>query len=238
MPLLPDVRGAWLRRIELSTPNVAEIKQLLNWRVLIVIATATFRRLGGLRARVVPATVLVLMVTLVLTPATWSQYTEKVLYTFSGGDDGANPWGGIVFDSHGNLYGTARNAGADGAGVAFELSPPAGGNGPWTYTVLYTFTGGSDGSGPIATLIFDSEFNYTAHPDPTKCGYEEGYVRHHEPQYYTVNRLENARVGGQHLLEEGSALLNLTAVLSGNTIKCEICSWTPLIVLCSVKSPH
>jgi len=51
-------------------------------------------------------------------------------------------------------------------------------------------------------LVWSDEFNYTGHPDPAKWGYEEGYVRHNELQYYTVNRLENARVDGQHLLIE------------------------------------
>jgi len=51
-------------------------------------------------------------------------------------------------------------------------------------------------------LVWSDEFNYEGHPDPAKWGYEEGYVRHNELQYYTVNRLENARVDGQHLLIE------------------------------------
>ena len=51
-------------------------------------------------------------------------------------------------------------------------------------------------------LVWSDEFNYTGHPDPTKWGYEEGYVRHNELQYYTVNRLENARADGHNLLIE------------------------------------
>lgn len=51
-------------------------------------------------------------------------------------------------------------------------------------------------------LIWSDEFNYTGHPDPVKWGYEEGYIRHNELQYYTVNRLENARVDGQNLIIE------------------------------------
>lgn len=51
-------------------------------------------------------------------------------------------------------------------------------------------------------LVWSDEFNYTGHPDPAKWGYEEGYVRHNELQYYTVNRLENARVDGRQLLIE------------------------------------
>jgi beta-glucanase (GH16 family) len=42
-------------------------------------------------------------------------------------------------------------------------------------------------------LVWSDEFNYTGLPDPAKWGYEEGFVRNHESQYYT-RRLENARV--------------------------------------------
>lgn len=52
------------------------------------------------------------------------------------------------------------------------------------------------------TLVWSDEFNYTGHPDPQKWGYEEGYVRHNELQYYTVNRIENARADGENLVIE------------------------------------
>ncbi|HEX7362211.1 MAG TPA: glycoside hydrolase family 16 protein [Bryobacteraceae bacterium] len=51
-------------------------------------------------------------------------------------------------------------------------------------------------------LVWSDEFNYTGHPNPAKWGYEQGYIRHNELQYYTVNRLANARVDGKHLLIE------------------------------------
>jgi uncharacterized repeat protein (TIGR03803 family) len=41
-----------------------------------------------------------------LTPGANGQWTETVLYRFNGGNDGANPYGGVVFDSAGNLYST------------------------------------------------------------------------------------------------------------------------------------
>jgi hypothetical protein len=55
---------------------------------------------------------------------------------------------------------------------------------------------------PDWKLVWWDEFNYSGHPDPGKWGYEEGYVRHNELQYYTMNRLENARVDGHNLLIE------------------------------------
>ena len=55
-----------------------------------------------------------------LTNGTWS-YDE--LYTFTGGTDGLYSFSNLVADSKGNLYGTTRYGGADGAGVAFKVTP-------------------------------------------------------------------------------------------------------------------
>ena len=51
-------------------------------------------------------------------------------------------------------------------------------------------------------LVFEDEFNYRGLPDSTKWGYEEGFVRNQEPQYYTVKRLENCRVENGSLVIE------------------------------------
>jgi uncharacterized repeat protein (TIGR03803 family) len=82
--------------------------------------------------------------------------TEKVLYSFSGGADGDRPGNGLVFDSAGNLYGTTYSGGQYNSGTVFELK---NNNGSWTETVLYNFTGGNDGGGPEAGVIFDSSGN-------------------------------------------------------------------------------
>ncbi len=93
-------------------------------------------------------------------------WTETLLYSFcqlSGCPDGQNPAAGLIFDSNGNLYGTTRNGGnSNQGGVVFELSPPAGGHGPWTEKILYSFCSNgqcSDGKSPLAGLIFDSHGN-------------------------------------------------------------------------------
>ena len=83
-------------------------------------------------------------------------YTEKVLYSFSGGSDGGNPPAGLIFDSSGNLYGMTQHGGAAGNGTVFEL---VNSSGNYTEKVLYSFAGGSDGSLPFAGLIFDSSGN-------------------------------------------------------------------------------
>jgi uncharacterized repeat protein (TIGR03803 family) len=90
-----------------------------------------------------------------LTPsgAGWSQ---SVIRAFSGAD-GISPAGSLVLDSTGNLYGTAGAGGAFGFGGVFQLAPSSGG--AWTETVLYSFTGGMDGSGPAEGVVFDQAGN-------------------------------------------------------------------------------
>jgi uncharacterized repeat protein (TIGR03803 family) len=84
-------------------------------------------------------------------------WTESVLYSFNGQDDGALPYAGLTFDALGNLYGTTYSGGTFANGTAFELMKQENGN--WTETVLHNFSGGSDGSLPYAGLIFDSSGN-------------------------------------------------------------------------------
>jgi uncharacterized repeat protein (TIGR03803 family) len=82
-------------------------------------------------------------------------WTESVLYSFTGGDDGGAPSAGLIFDADGNLYSTTSTGGSHNDGTVFQLSP-AGGN--WSETVLYSF-GGNDGSQPVGGLIFDASGN-------------------------------------------------------------------------------
>jgi uncharacterized repeat protein (TIGR03803 family) len=88
------------------------------------------------------------------------------LYSFLGGVGGTSPYGGLVMDSAGNLYGTTEYGGKGtiqgqrptGYGIVFELSP--GANGVWTEKTLYEFGGyPSDGALSVASLIFDSAGN-------------------------------------------------------------------------------
>ena len=91
-----------------------------------------------------------------LTPSNGG-WTESVLYDFTGGNDGGQPFGGLIFDASGNLYGTTTLAGVYNQGTAFKLTPHSGGG--WTEDVLYDFTGGDDGGGPYAGMIFDAQGN-------------------------------------------------------------------------------
>jgi uncharacterized repeat protein (TIGR03803 family) len=86
-------------------------------------------------------------------------WQETVLYTFTGGKDGAHPQAGLIFDATGNLYGTTVEGGNltacnSGCGTAFKLTPTT--SGPWQQTVLHSFNGKTDGANPHAGLVFDA----------------------------------------------------------------------------------
>lgn len=52
-------------------------------------------------------------------------------------------------------------------------------------------------------LVWSDEFNGSGHPSPEKWGYESGFVRNKEKQFYTTKRLKNARLENGHLVIEG-----------------------------------
>ena len=92
------------------------------------------------------------------------KWTETILHSFdNNGTDGIDPDDGLVFDKKGNLYGTTSRAGANNHGTVFELSPPSGGSGSWTETILWSFLwslgNAKDGYGPTGGLVFDKEGN-------------------------------------------------------------------------------
>jgi uncharacterized repeat protein (TIGR03803 family) len=90
----------------------------------------------------------------------------QVLHSFTGGADGANPVSGLLRDPAGNLYGTTVNGGASNAGTVFKLDPSG------AETVLYSFTGGTDGGNPAAGLVQDAAGNLygtTAEGGDTSC---------------------------------------------------------------------
>jgi uncharacterized repeat protein (TIGR03803 family) len=87
---------------------------------------------------------------------------ETIVHSFSGGPtDGATPLAGLVADSADNLYGTTYVGGigcnGQGCGTVYKITPSG------TETVLYSFTGGADGSNPYyADLVLDPAGNSTA----------------------------------------------------------------------------
>src|SRR5216684_1801976 len=90
---------------------------------------------------------------------------HTVLYNFTGGADGGEPYKGVTLDAQGNLYGTAVTGGSGscegGCGVAYKLTNSGG---IWAQTVIHSFTGGDDGSGPGAGLTIDKRGNLYGMP--------------------------------------------------------------------------
>ncbi len=87
-------------------------------------------------------------------------WTETVIYSFLGAanSDGAYPFGGLVLDASGNIFGTTYQGGPSSQGSVFELTK-SGSN--WNETVLHAFqdVSGSDGYYPYGGLTFDAAGN-------------------------------------------------------------------------------
>ena len=88
-------------------------------------------------------------------------WSEEVLYSFQGVDDGEQPQNAdLMFDSRGNIYGTTPYGGGTncpfGCGIVFQLTPSSHG---WTETVLHRFTNSVDGAIPYSGLVSDAAGN-------------------------------------------------------------------------------
>ena len=83
-----------------------------------------------------------------------SGWTETILHSFQGGNDGFFPIGGLTFDRSGNIYGTTAAGGSGGGGTVFTLTPLAEG---WTFRQIYPIVGQQceEPPGPYDTLAID-----------------------------------------------------------------------------------
>jgi uncharacterized repeat protein (TIGR03803 family) len=109
----------------------------------------------------------ILMIAILIT-ASSSASTFKVFYSFSF-SDGSSPNGDLIRDAAGNFYGTTQFGGKSNRGIVFKLDAKG------QQTILYTFTGTSDGGIPIGRLLRDSAGNLygitSLGGDPTcSCG--------------------------------------------------------------------
>ena len=84
-------------------------------------------------------------------------WVHEVLYEFTSGPDGGQPYGGVTLDAEGNVYGTTVVGGTglaceDGCGTVFKLTRTGSG---WSQSTLHSFQGGTDGSGAGGPVTFD-----------------------------------------------------------------------------------
>src|SRR5215472_9684923 len=111
-------------------------------------------------------------------------WIHTVLYSFTGGVDGGEPYKGVTLDAQGNLFGTAVTGGTGlgcegGCGVVYKLTK-SGKN--WLQSVIYNFNGGNDGSGPGSGVTFDrggTLFGMT----PTGGAYGLGVIYQLKPEF-------------------------------------------------------
>jgi uncharacterized repeat protein (TIGR03803 family) len=127
------------------------------------------------------------------------QWTQTVLYSFTGGPDGGQPYGGVTVDPQGNVYGTAVIGGSfgacpeDGCGVVYQLTND---NGVWTETVIHAFDG-TDGYGPGAGLTLDAHGNlYGMTPTGGEFGLGVIFQLKHRPNGKWKFRVIHAFTGG------------------------------------------
>ena len=86
-------------------------------------------------------------------------------YSFTGGNDGANPAVALAQGSDGNFYGTTSAGGTNGDGTVFKISTTG------TLTTLHSF-GGTDGEFPDAGLVQGSDGYFFG----TTCGASDGGI--------------------------------------------------------------
>jgi hypothetical protein len=158
--------------------------------------------------------VLSISLTLLLT-SPCSAATGTVIHSFNG-LDGTAPILGLTFDAAGNLYGVAYEGGAYNSGTIFELVPTSGGN--WNETTLYTFKGGTDGAGPLGSLILDNAGSLYG---TTKLGGMKGvgtaFKLVHSGSAWTKKILHNFGGGSDGQYPTGNLIFDTAGNLYGTT---------------------
>jgi len=111
---------------------------------------------SGQNARARGGLALAVLVLGVLATRSAPAQTFSVLYNFTCAPDGAYPYAGLVRDAAGNLYGTTIGGGSFSDGTVFKIDTTG------DESVLHSFTGGADGEGPYAGLVFADGYLYGA----------------------------------------------------------------------------
>ena len=151
-----------------------------------------------------------------LTPSSSGNWNEVVLYNFnSSPDDGAGPFGGVIFEPSGNLYGTTQLGGGPGKfGTVYELTP---GPDTWAEHVLYSFRSDSGGAGaPYAGVIMDKAGNlYGAAYDvfelsPRLNGWAENVLHN-----FTPRNDDGSGAGAGEIMDKKGNLYGATAYGGG-----------------------
>jgi hypothetical protein len=110
-------------------------------------------------------------------PEEGGDWAETILHGFNDGPQGAGPSASVIFEAHGDLYGTTAIATTRSAlGNLFRIRPTDEMADGSVFSTLHTFTGDPDGASPSASLVFGkggSIFSTTQEGGTGEnCGYE------------------------------------------------------------------
>ncbi len=141
-------------------------------------------------------------------------WTENVLHSFTGGEDGGDPYGGLIFDASGNLYGATPGLYSAGPGGSIFKLTPSGNS--WTFSVLYSFAEGGDECGPRGTPAMDAAGNLY---DTTYCSPADGSVFRLTPTNggWTYSMLHDFDQSGDGAYPEAGVTLDANGNIYGTT---------------------
>jgi uncharacterized repeat protein (TIGR03803 family) len=171
-----------------------------------------------------------------LSPAFGGAWHFTTLYAFQGQPDAAFPYGGLIADASGNMYGTTYYGGTNGSGAVFKIGPAANATAGWRDTVLYSFQGGSDGGSPTSTLVFDAAHNLygttTAGGDPgCSCGVVFELTPNgngwSESVLHTFGTFPDGAVPGYGLTADGAGNYLSTTLIGGQDNQGTVFELTP-----------
>lgn len=138
----------------------------------------------------------------------------SVLFSFAGGVDGGAPFGGVIVDGNGNIFGTTFVGGTTGAGAVYELSQSGS---TYAETVVHSFTN-TDGSNPEASPWEDANGNLyvTAlgggqYGGGTAIGLSPGQGGYSESGVYSFGNTGDGSVPEGTILGQGATLYTTTA---------------------------
>jgi uncharacterized repeat protein (TIGR03803 family) len=135
---------------------------------------------------------------------------ESVVYNFASGNDGASPFGGVTFDTQGNLYGSTVHGGTSSYGTIYKISSAG------VESVLYSFTNSVDGGAPATSLILDGAGNLYG---TTPLGINSSGTVFQLNKQGTLNTLNTFGVQLDGSNPSGALLLDTQGDLYGVTIQ-------------------
>jgi len=173
-----------------------------------------------------------------LTPPTkvGGAWKHTTLYAFTGGADGQTPYSLLTLDSAGDILSLTQNGGQDartclftpgGCGTVFSLAPPQGGNGAWTLSTPWQFTGKRDGNQPMAAGLSPFKGKYITTTAGDAAGHDFGTIDMFVPgaqgQPWTERTLfkftndANGAMPLSYVLERDGVFFGMTRGVSGST---------------------